>query len=532
MNLAININKILNNQIVEWERKEFKKGWNPVAAMHTICAFANDFNNWGGGYIVIGIEEKNKAPKFPPSGLTQAEVSTIQNELLDICHRINPNYFPVAEPIEYMDKLIFIIWVFGGSDRPYSASKTLKKGSQRHSYIRRYNHTVIANQKEEQELISISANIPFDDRVNHHQKVEDIDLLLVKEYLRKTNSKLFDQVDKIKFKDLLEKLRIVEGPKENLKPKNVGLIFFNNNPEKIFLNSNIEIAEFPEGPGGDIIGEKIFSGPIHHQLNQALDYIKNKVIKAYITKDENKAESGTIYNYPFSALEEALVNAVYHRSYEIREPIEIRIHKDKIEMISFPGPDPSIKIKDLQSGNVIARRYRNRRIGEFLKEFNLTEGRGTGLPKMFKAMKDIGSPLPEFMIDDDRSYFLVTFGINPKFSDLEELITQHVPSKYPASTQQVPSKYPASTPQVPPKHPPSTPQVEKVLDFCLKKRSREEIQEYLGLKNRKYVRTSIILPLLESELLAMTIPNKPSSPKQKYVITEAGKALLKRLKKR
>ena len=78
-------------------------------------------------------------------------------------------------------------------------------------------------------------------------------------------------------------------------------------------------------------------------------------------------------------------------------------------------------------------------------------------------------------------------------------------------------------------YPPSTPQVKKVLGFCLKEKSREEIQNYLGLKNIKYVRTSIIVPLLKSELLAMTIPDKPRSSKQKYITTTKGKKALKEI---
>src|SRR3954453_13488393 len=83
------------------------------------------------------------------------------------------------------------------------------------------------------------------------------------------------------------------------------------------------------------------------------------------------------FNYPYAALEEALVNAVYHRSYELREPIEVRIHRDPLDIACSPGPDTSIRLQALKSKHFIARRYRNRRIGEFLKELDLTEGRGT-----------------------------------------------------------------------------------------------------------------------------------------------------------
>ena len=55
----------------------------------------------------------------------------------------------------------------------------------------------------------------------------------------------------------------------------------------------------------------------------------------------------------------------------------------------------------------MSRHYRNRRIGEFLKELDLTEGRSTGLPKMFEKMARNGSPKPIFETDEDRTYFLI-----------------------------------------------------------------------------------------------------------------------------
>ena len=55
MPLPIAISDLLSGKTVEWERLEFKAGWNPLPVVHTLCAFANDFHNLGGGYIVIGV---------------------------------------------------------------------------------------------------------------------------------------------------------------------------------------------------------------------------------------------------------------------------------------------------------------------------------------------------------------------------------------------------------------------------------------------------------------------------------------------
>lgn len=65
-------------------------------------------------------------------------------------------------------------------------------------------------------------------------------------------------------------------------------------------------------------------------------------------------------------------------------------------VLSFPGPDRSIPLDQLRIGRAVSRRYRNRRIGEFLKELELTEGRSTGITKIVKAMASNGSPAPEF----------------------------------------------------------------------------------------------------------------------------------------
>ena len=62
-----------------------------------------------------------------------------------------------------------------------------------------------------------------------------------------------------------------------------------------------------------------------------------------------------------------------------------------------------------------AHRYRNRRIGEFLKEMHLTEGRNTGFRKILNALEKNGSPKPIFETDPDRLSFCTTLFIHPEF---------------------------------------------------------------------------------------------------------------------
>ncbi|WP_225974609.1 AlbA family DNA-binding domain-containing protein [Arachidicoccus ginsenosidivorans] len=53
MALPLNIEELVHGKTIEWERLEFKKGWNPEVIVRSMCAFANDLNNWGGGILLL-----------------------------------------------------------------------------------------------------------------------------------------------------------------------------------------------------------------------------------------------------------------------------------------------------------------------------------------------------------------------------------------------------------------------------------------------------------------------------------------------
>ncbi len=516
MALPVNISELINGHIVEWERIEFKEGWNPENVLHTICAFANDFNNWGGGYIIIGIEEKDNKPILPPKGLSKSEINNIQKELLSLCHRINPPYFSIVEPVYYKDKFILIIWVPGGQNRPYKVPESLSKNrkSNYYYYIRRFNNTVKANPEEEKELLSLTAKIPYDDRMNHSYTINDLKLPLIQDFLKETNSELHNISGDIPFEQLCRQMAIVNGPPENTKPKNVGLLFFNDHPEKIFYKSQIEIIIFNDGVAGDNLTEKIFEGPVHYQIKNALNFLKNEIIKEYIHKVSYQAEAIRYFNYPYMAIEEVLVNAMYHRSYEIYEPVEVRIHKDKIEILSFPGADRSIKEEDLKKGYLVARRYRNRRIGEFLKELKLTEGRSTGIPKIIKSMKDNGSPPPIFKTDRERTFFLVILPVHKEvLKKIEAQEEAYVEAQEEAYVELNKTQW------------------EILKDCSISPVSSKELSGKLGHSTLSGNVKKAISDLRGKGLIAYTVPNKPRSKNQRYKITNKGKRILQRFMK-
>jgi len=407
MALPINITDLIHGSTVEWERMEFKEGWNPEIILHTICAFANDMNNWGGGYLIIGIAEKDGCAVLPPRGLDVVELDNIQKKLHEICHKLQPTYFPVIEPYEIDGKHILVVWVPGGEHRPYKAPKSLAKNAEMLYYIRRLSSTAKVNTQEEQQLLQLAAKIPFDDRINHHSSIDDLSLAEIRMFLQDVKSDLFNSSQRMDFEELVRAMQIARGAVEYLRPVNVGLLFFCETPEKFFPYTQIEVTIYHDDIG-DKFTEKVFKGAIHQQLRQALSHIKTLVIEEHVQKVDGQAEAIRFYNYPFQAVEEVLANAVYHKSYEEREPIKVNVFADKMEIISHGGAMPPIVQNDFKKDRITTMKYLNRRIGDFLKELHLTEGKGTGIPKIKRAMRNNGSKEPIFETDDARSYFVVT----------------------------------------------------------------------------------------------------------------------------
>ena len=92
--LPINLNALLRQRTVEGDRIEYKAGWNPDAIIKTLCAFANEFENLGGGYVVIGQDcDKDGRAIFPRSYLKEVGSElydeSAQMPFVDLCRQMN-----------------------------------------------------------------------------------------------------------------------------------------------------------------------------------------------------------------------------------------------------------------------------------------------------------------------------------------------------------------------------------------------------------------------------------------------------------
>jgi ATP-dependent DNA helicase RecG len=422
MPLPINIENLLSGRTVESERIEYKEGWNPAAIYRSICAFANDFSNIGGGYVIIGVKAKEGIPERPVKGIPENQLDTIQQQMIGFNNLIRPVYHAKLEIEDVDGKKIMVLWIPGGSNRPYEVPEDITATKKEfHYYIRKYASSVKASKQEREELISLANHVPFDDRANTDASLDDISFTLLKDHLRLTKSKLQDWAETRSKADILEQMELLSGPPEQLFPRNVALMMFSEKPERFFPYSRVEIVFFPNGAEDPEFKEiPAISGPVPYMIKETLSYLKTHVLEEKIRKVANQPESIRVWNYPYTALEEAVANALYHRDYQLREPVEIRIYPDSITILNYGGPDRSIKLDAFNKDIIKPRRYRNRRLGDFLKELDLTEGRATGIPTIRKAIIANGSPNAYFETDEDRSFFETTLFIHESFkSDMK-----------------------------------------------------------------------------------------------------------------
>jgi len=210
MSLLVGIENLLSGNVMEGTRMEFKKGWNPAPMMRSVCAFANDFENEGSGYVIIGVDEVDGKPIRPVFGFNPNDLETVEKQLIGFCHLMKPAYMPRLS-LEAIDKKhVLVLWVPAGSNRAYKVPDDVLAKHKTYNYRIRYrSNSVIPNAEQEAELLQLTAKIPFDDRVNTHATINDMSFSLMREHLQKTKSRLYDESNAMTVPELAEKMKFV-----------------------------------------------------------------------------------------------------------------------------------------------------------------------------------------------------------------------------------------------------------------------------------------------------------------------------------
>ena len=255
--------------------------------------------------------------------------------------------------------------------------------------------------------IDRSATSSWDDRHSTDATIDDLRWHKVREYLRSIRSDLLDEIDSA---SICRRLRVTKRVDDREVPRNISLLMFTDDPMIWFHSAKIEVVLFADDGSGDVQEERVFAGSLIDQIDGCMKYLQ-AAVSIRLEKQNDQIQVTRWANYPLVALRESLVNAIYHRSYrpEILEPTKVYLYPDRIEFISYPGPVPGVDAKHFSPDSRVPRMpVRNRRVGEFLRELQLAEGRLTGVSKIYRALKENGSPPPKFDFDKYRSYFRTT----------------------------------------------------------------------------------------------------------------------------
>lgn len=366
--------------------------------------------------------------------------------------------------------------------------------------------------------------VPFDDRGNENIPMEDISPLLLKDYLKKVDSRLVKEDFTSNMERILEQMDLLDGPIENRLVKNVAAMMFAEHPEKYFKTTQVDIVLFPEGLENNpdnFIEVPVIKGPVPTMIRETLNYLRVNVVKERIHKPEDDERSIKVFNYPYQALEEAVVNALYHRDYMQREPVEITVEPDKISILSYSGPDRSISMEDINEAKALrSRRYRNRRLGDFLKELNLTEGRATGIPTIQKKLRENGSPKAMIKTDEARTFFLIIIPCRKDFVQVDEKVQNTDIELVMKKMSKLCPSYVQDMTQT------EVENMAKCLLRAIKEISAQNMLDGIEDISYKHLRRKYLDKLLDMGVVVMTIPEKPTSSKQKYRLSELGKELI------
>ena len=218
-------------------------------------------------------------------------------------------------------------------------------------------------------------------------------------------------------------------------------------------------------------------------LEGALAFVKNNM-RISTKIDSKTGKRIDIPQYPMDAVREAVLNALVHRDYSVHTenmPIQLKMFRNRLEVINPGGLYGRITIDQL--GN-IQPDTRNPFLVTAMEAIGETENRYSGIPRIRHAMEELTLPPPVFR--ESRGSFVVT------------LISEPIQSEKACSMEE-------------------TNDPKGLVAFCQQPRSRAEIVSFLQISSAQYALRKYLNPLIQSGHIRMTMPEKPGSPKQKYV---------------
>ena len=268
----------------------------------------------------------------------------------------------------------------------------------------------------------------------------------------------------------------------------------------------------------DAINDAEFKGNILLLLREAMAFVKANTRKGWEKLPDGRKNKP---EYAERAVLEACVNHLIHRDYTVMGgEVHLDIYDDRLVLTSPGGMYSGQLVQELSIEDVSSMR-RNPVLADVMAQLDYMEKRGSGLKKICNATKELESYKEERkpVFKSSTAQFMTTI-YSMEFEEARKDA-----SNVSSVLSNVPSNV-LSRDQVWTKSGLSWDQVEKILMATSQPISASELMKFAKQRNRTRFKKNYLDPLLNLGIIAMTQPDSPKSPTQKYYLTELGKALL------
>lgn len=405
MRMEIDLSQLDINS--ESETLEFKESFSKEA-LETIGAFANA----QGGRLLIGVRNDGRV-----IGISIG-ANTLEEWAQKIQAKIQPRILPSITVKKHKNCTIGVV----------SVKRSRSPVSVDGRYLKRIGRTnQLMSNEEIMYRILDSSKTSWDSQIEERANTSDLDEQAVREFLEKLN-----EVGRRKIPAdekplaVLEKLRLIETGK----PTRAAILLLGKEPKRFYPSAYIKAGRFKSLT--TIVDDKEFDGTLFQQIEDAMSWFRDRletrlIIGKRTVSGYQKRLSGLelaqreeVWEYPLSALREAVVNAVCHRNYLSGVAVTLRLYDDRLEIWN-PGRLPvNLHPEDLLRTHDSC--PPNRLIAEAFFNTEIIEKWGTGTLLIARALKKQGLPPPKFDVTSQDSFKLIIFGERAKLlTDLKKL---------------------------------------------------------------------------------------------------------------
>jgi len=373
---------------VESQHSERKATLSDATAVRkTICAFANDLQQWGtAGVIFIGVHDNGNCANTP---ITDELLRTIADM------RSDGNILPLPRLDVERRVLngceVAVIMVHPAKDPPVRYKSTV--------WVRVAGSNRVASDADLRVLTEKrrAHDLPFDLRPLSSARVEDLDLeWFTREYLPAAVGEAELQTNDRAGDARLASVRFVSPPPEYL-PTVMGLLVSGNEPTAYVPGAYVQFLRLDGLELSDPIkDQKTFTGKISELISDLEETLKAHIsIATDIASHTREIQHP---EYPFAALQQIVRNAVLHRTYEMTNaPTRITWFNDRIEIQNPGGPFGQVTPENFGSPGLTD--YRNPHVAEAMRVLGYVQRFGLGLEIARREMRKNENPAPEFFVD-------------------------------------------------------------------------------------------------------------------------------------